>query len=465
MQDVMNQRMLQGLIVWLIVLVAGLFTLSASAGDSKIQAYCQNSETSQIHSLPMTLSPLYGGLGLYLARQPGYLIVSGVMASSPAAEAVKVNDRIVAINQHTLADLSTDAIISQLDDKLNSTVELQVLRGQDTLTVTLQRGQEHSARYGFVLRKGAIERALPVMDKVYLPDIPVFLPPIRHGKGIIPMVDTQEQAYSFFPLFQNEDAIHFVDRFAQQRPSESMLPFIRSAPLLSADQWVNTVVYTQPDSHCSPHPVTIRTETVPSPFRQGYHLLHVHIRITDINSDQQAPVLWHLSSALIHFYREQVIRYRLFSNTPESTLQDFSIPARAVHRVTSGESMSMIYEIQTQGLSDHPLGELQLQYAANEQARPAMLRPTMLRPTMLRPIMFQSLILPHYKHHFSEATSSTQLAIILAYLADKLRTSYWSQAYSYSQLHALYQQIRASSSVHALPIGALLQQLSQNESP
>ena len=82
----------------------------------------------------------FSGIGVWLKNRDGALEVVSVLPSSPAVKAgLKRGDIITSVDGTPSLDMTTDEAVSHIKGPKNTTVELEVLRGDEELSFSIER--------------------------------------------------------------------------------------------------------------------------------------------------------------------------------------------------------------------------------------------------------------------------------------------------------------------------------------
>jgi carboxyl-terminal processing protease len=84
----------------------------------------------------------YTGIGVYLSFTTGYPVVTGTVPGSPAAAAgLRKGDQITKVGDRDVKGITADEATSLIQGVEGSKVTLTILRGAETMTVTIARAQ------------------------------------------------------------------------------------------------------------------------------------------------------------------------------------------------------------------------------------------------------------------------------------------------------------------------------------
>jgi carboxyl-terminal processing protease len=84
----------------------------------------------------------YTGIGVYLSFTTGYPVVTGTVPGSPAAAAgLRIGDQITKVGDRDVKGITADEATSLIQGVEGSKVTLTILRGAETMTVTIARAQ------------------------------------------------------------------------------------------------------------------------------------------------------------------------------------------------------------------------------------------------------------------------------------------------------------------------------------
>jgi carboxyl-terminal processing protease len=115
--------------------VQGLIT---SLGDP----YSIYFDPTQYKKLQQSYQGKYTGIGIYLSFSTGYPVITGTVAGSPAAAAgLKSGDQIVKVGDKDIKGISPDQATTLIQGPEGSKVTLTVLRGAETMTLSITRAQ------------------------------------------------------------------------------------------------------------------------------------------------------------------------------------------------------------------------------------------------------------------------------------------------------------------------------------
>ena len=84
----------------------------------------------------------YTGIGVYLSFSAGYPVITGTVPGSPAATAgLKNGDQITKVGDRDIKGITADEVTPLIQGAEGTKVTLTILRGTETLTVTITRAQ------------------------------------------------------------------------------------------------------------------------------------------------------------------------------------------------------------------------------------------------------------------------------------------------------------------------------------
>ena len=112
--------------------------LVASLGDPFSAYY----DPDQYKRLQQVYTGKYSGIGIYLTFSSAYPVITGTVPGSPAAAAgLQAGDQILKVDGKDMKGVTADQAATQIQGPNGARVTLTVLRGTDTLSVTLTRAE------------------------------------------------------------------------------------------------------------------------------------------------------------------------------------------------------------------------------------------------------------------------------------------------------------------------------------
>lgn len=112
------------------------------AATSRLDPFSGYFDREELSTFSGLLESNYVGIGVEVERMPGYIEFTGITKGSPAEQVgLEVGDRLLAVNGEDATGFSIDMAAQKIRGEAGTTVELTVLRGEQTLTFQVVRAK------------------------------------------------------------------------------------------------------------------------------------------------------------------------------------------------------------------------------------------------------------------------------------------------------------------------------------
>ena len=120
---------------------------------NSLDPYSEFYTPEEYEEMMQSLENVTGGIGVQMTKGAQYVEVVNVLEGSTALEAgVQVGDKIVKVDGENMVGKGTEYISNKIKGEIGTDVVLTVQRGNETLDITVTRGQlvDKTVEYGLV---------------------------------------------------------------------------------------------------------------------------------------------------------------------------------------------------------------------------------------------------------------------------------------------------------------------------